>query len=609
MTWEEARAAGHGFSYGFSQDPKWQEQLKAEVGPNPTQYDIEMFFFLNHAQWATGIPRDEHWWRAKELRWPTVQAEDGKLTGSLVRTPWNERIIWAAANFGIVNMMGGAGQGKTTTPMAFGITIWDYFEKTESGARFIFSSVNENKLKDAAWATVASLYQQSVICSSNVGNGQILDGSFLIKRKKLGGTGKGIIKGILVPNDARSRSKIEAITGAHVPTAQILAIDEAQGSPDAIDRAAYNLRMHAKFFWLFRMGNPDKKDDYLGKSCKPDKGWETVDPTKFEEVPLEWESSYDGQRAYVLRFDNELSPGIEDPTAFWFLPTRAKIDAIYKTHASRQTAEFWRFNRAWFPPEWAEDSVIKWSIIEQQGCHRFCTAPKGQPTPFISFDPAPKSLDRSPLTRCELIFDGDKEVLNFINIHYIPKVAGDLFYNTAVEVALEKATEWGVRSGNFIYDDTSVSGFQTMMRNKGFDVVAFQYSNKSTEKSIEPNIPKPANTYVANVITEAALLMEAYIRHGQIRGLNESLIKNFMEEICSRKLSTHAQSNKIKLESKPDFRATHGFSPDILDTLFQACWFARERLGFYPGVDRKPKPSYPNRVVMPSMFTRKFLTH
>lgn len=622
MTRDEAITAGHLYSYGYASDD-WLKKLKSEVGERPTQYDVEMFFFLNYEKFPTPLPRAEHWWYAAGMRWPTVIDEDGRAIGKLVRHKWAEAVIEATCTHSIINLLGGAGQGKTTTPMAFGITIWDYFVRTESGARFQFSTVNEGKLEGASWAACAELYSASVKCSSNVATGVILPGSHLIKRNRKDGTGKGIIRGVLVPNDARQMRAIEALTGAHVPTAQILAIDESQDSSDALDKAAYNLRMHARYFWMFRMANPKAKDGYEGRSGKPAKGdWDDYDPTKVTDPLVIWETNYDGQRGIVLRFDNEQSPGMDDPVKYWFLPTKAKLDRDYPTEASRQTAEYFRFGRAWFVPEFAEDSAIKWSIIEEMGCHQFPNSidRKKSPINFMSLDTAPASLDRSPLLQCQLLYDGRKQVLNFASVYFLRKVNPEVYYQMALEQILEKAREWNVPSGHLTIDNTAQTGLPEMLRQRGFSTHSIIYHNKASEKRIEPQATQRACDFIGNLITEGALLLEAYIRYGQIRGLNDTLCANIKDELCSRRLVTSGSSGKVVLEPKNfrvnaqgnqrGFRDRMGFSPDIMDTMCQAAIFARDRLGFIPNVDRSPQPSYDNRIIPPAQFfTRTFINH
>jgi hypothetical protein len=628
MTREEQLAQGKLWTYGYHTNPKWMEHIKAELPLHPNgelciqQYDLEMFFFLNYADWPTDVAREEHWWRAAALRWPEKDA-DG-LPGPFKRHPWAERVIWAASNYQIVNLMGGAGQGKTTAPIAFGITIFDYFNHTFAGARFTVSSVNERKLRNAAWPAIDDLYKRSnKACSASVSRGKVFD--LAVKRPEVKSdkySTKGLIQAILISNSNKTAVQVDAITGSHVPTAQILLIDEAQSAPNALDKAAYNLRTHPKYFWMFRAGNPDQPDDYLGKACEPIGGYDRVDPIKNEDPDQEWETNYDGQLGYVLRFDNDYSPGVLEPELYPFMPKVKNRDEQFKTPESRRTAGYFRFWKAWFVPAFADDSVIKWNVIEQTGCDKFPSEPnyRSEVINFASFDSAPASLDRSVLTHGQLIYDGRKRVIHFQHVYLLPKTTSADYWSEAVQQTLIKCREWQVPSGNLICDDTAQTGFPTMLMEKGFLCRRMIYHQSPTDKVIDPMIRKRAKEHCGNLITEAALLLEAFIRYGQVRGLNDSLCQNFREEVCSRRMIS-TQGGKMQLESKASkttatgtikgFRDRMGFSPDIFDTLCQAAFFVREYLAFHPmSVDLAPVDTLSNKPKPKGLFsTRKFLAH
>lgn len=607
---EQALAAGVQWTYGYASDPEFLYQLEKQIGGEVRQYDLEMFFFMNyypvekmgHKGFPTDIPREEHWWRAAERRWPSKQDRDGRLIGDFERDEWGESIIKAIAHWDTVNLVGAAGGGKTTIFIAFGLTVWDYFAHTYKGCRFQFSSITEEKLKKACWATVEKLYRRSNMdCSNFIGKGELVPGEMMIRRPKSAHLGvQGIVKGVTISNDSNAASRIDALTGTHDPFAQILFTDESQSSPDALFQAGANLRTHAFWFWEFRSGNLADPGDYLGKAGEPIGGWATVDPTKDEEAPREWESKFNGRKAWCIRLDNDYSPGMKDPIKYHYRPTEALLLREYATAISRQTMGFFRFWKGWFTPSDADTAVIRYALIEQMNCHAFPQINrKAEVINFMTFDSAPTSTDRAPLGHMQLLYEGSRRVLNIAQIFLFPKLNPDTYDRDATGIIMDKAVEWQVPSGNLILDYTNYSGPLSLLRERGFNCHGIQYHAMASDKPVDPQGGSvPAKKVYANVATEAAFLLEAFIRYGQIRGLNDNVIggEGVEKEICSRRTQEDKQSGKTRLEQKRNsnkvggFRDRMGFSPDIFDILCQAALFARDYLNFWPGeVDKAPQ--------------------
>lgn len=607
---EEALAQGVLWTYGYASDPEFQYHIGQQLQGDLQQYDLEMFFFLNyvpnekrgHKGFPTNIPRDEHWWRAAERRWPSRQDREGRLIGEFERDEWSEAIIRAISKRDTVNVAGAAGGGKTTIFVAFGLTIWDYFAHTWAGCRFQFSSITEEKLKKACWAATDKLYRRSNLeCSSSIGQGELVPGEMMIRRRKGLGLGlQGIVKGVTISNDSNAASRIDTLTGTHDPHCQILFTDEAQSSPDALHEAGSNLRMHAHWFWEFRSGNLNDPTDYLGKSAEPMDGWGSIDPSIDPDAPREWESNYKGTRAICIRLDNDFSPGIKDPVKYHYRPNKTVLETKFPTAISRQAPGYWRFWKGWFTPSGIDESVIRYALIEQMGCHAFAKINPNHPIiNFMTFDSAPTSMDRSPLGHMQLLYEGNKRVLNISQVFPFPKLNADTYDRDCTTLIMDKAVEWQVPSGNLIVDYTNYSGPMSLLKERGFHCHGIQYQSSATDKPVDPQAgAKPSKEVYADLITEAAFLLEAYIRYGQIRGLNESTIggAGVEKEICSRRTQNAPQSGKVKLEQKANrngkmgFRDRLGFSPDIFDILCQAALFARDHLNFWPGeVDKAPQ--------------------
>jgi hypothetical protein len=124
---------------------------------------------------------------------------------------------------------------------------------------------------------------------------------------------------------------------------------------------------------------------------------------------------------------------------------------------------------------------------------------------------------------------------------------------------------------------------------------------------VDSTTGKFAHTAVTNQISMGALLMQNFVFHGQITGLHESFInssnsnKGFDDELCLRKFINNPNKvygELLSLEPKHSksgstgFTKTNGFSPDILDCLFQACNFAAMYRGMIPGYKDGSKITY-----------------
>jgi len=84
------------------------------------------------------------------------------------------------------------------------------------------------------------------------------------------------------------------------------------------------------------------------------------------------------------------------------------------------------------------------------------------------------------------------------------------------------------------------------------------------------------------MISLGAWALREYIKAGRVRGINNDLIKylngtrSLEDELYNRKFKLKTSSTfgqRFHLESKKDFKEQYGFSPDLLDCLFQAAWY------------------------------------
>lgn len=587
-----------------------RERMEDKVGEEREKDEEIINNILEHG--VTGLPREEHFWNAAEIRWPTKTLDSGKLEGAFIRHPWVEKFIKATTTHEFIVMFGGSGQGKTHGPIAFMCIMWDHFSDTFYGARCCFSSINKDKLNSACWAYMQRLYNSGKKdVSLYAGNG-IIAGDWTIKRAGNPRDTGGIIKGMLVGTDDKTSNRVkDKLTGSHVPTLMIYFIDEGQSTRAAPVEASPNFLQNPKHGWVFMSGNPSEHEDQLGRNSKPDGGW--ADVTADDD---EWEAdTITHQRARVIHYNNEYSPAITEPDGhikWWFLPTDEKRDKRYRTPESKRSDKYIRFWLGWYRKDMEGEAIITWPNII--ACRADTVPVFNNSFPITngwSFDHAVFNRDRVILTRfCDGIErDTGLWICWIQECVEIEKRGADVdsIKNTCQSV-LDYSRKWKVKSGNAIMDgNRDASGYYQMLTSMGFNCKPMVYNRRPPDgkfKNPDTNIIEPpiivdavtneeAHKVCSNLIAVGAYTLQQLIFNGQIRGLNRDLCENFDDEICKRKfdIKIHSEYGERKqISSKKEFSSEMGFSPDILDTLFQMAYFMVKYRGMVPGTrDMKQK--------------------
>lgn len=606
------------------------------------QYDLEMFFFFNHARFPTPIPRSEHLWRACAIRWP----EKNKPDDVFMRNPWAEEIFEAISNNNLIKLMGGSGQGKTKILCAFSVLAFDYFLLTREGCRVIITSVEEGKLRGAAWSHVTSLYRNQVdedsgqerIFSYTAGKGKEMD--LKIKRPSpFNRDERGNMLGVLLSSGFQADGGIKLVdklTGSHVHTCAIIIIDEIQSTPLAPIDASFNLFTHPEHWWFFGAGNPSDPLDAIGKLFEPIDGWRSVDPTVLPDPPRHWNSVDDnGRTSHVIRFDNLDSPGFKHPKKYHYMPGQSMIDKSFRSESSRNSPAWWRFMRGWFLPNSSTQSLLSLLLIEETGCDKVARIARDFISKgVLSFDSAPASLDEAPFLHAELIQESNAQYyINIVKYHLVPKTQKENFWRLAEDMFWGLCRDLRIESGGFISDE---SGNQSEMRSrltaKDFHMLGLVYNEKPSDLIIDAVTGEIASNVCTNKISEAAILCRNFVRYGQFRGLSRYLTEEFQKEFCTRKLlqkasgkffiepkdSFNAPNSKGGIERESGFRSRMGFSPDKLDCLFQLAWYARAMWGMYPGInivnqkiaeDRQKRGEPSSRTRVRSIHAREYLSY
>lgn len=586
----------------------YQRRLKEKYN----EEDAAKLEFIK-AKGPTGIPRHEHIFNAAEIRWPTLEhTETGgskkttHLEGSFLREPWSIRRMEAVASkYNYIFAFGGGGQGKTWTFLGFMLMIFEHYLYTRNGAKCSFSSVNKDKINGVQWPHLQKLLTDTQSNRSLYAGRSIISGDWTLKRPgKIGkrDTG-GVFKGILVGRNVQDAAVIDKLTGTHGHEAYCYLIDELQSTPVAPIRASANYLSTDVPAWVIGAANYNEDGDACGVNVKPLAGWAEVDETTGHWIS----ETITESRAYVMHFNNDLSPAmLDDEMArlFRHLPNKKRLKRIYPNAASRNrdNLAYRRFWLGWRATDISANRVVTDQlVVSGQADKRLDLSKNYRSTFWGSLDTAEAGGDRTPFG---IFADGmdsntEEHVWGLTSMHNIATSADPRrVQQNACKDVIDLCRLNGIKSGNIIIDGTKNTGYAGAFFAKGFNVISLVYhkripDGKTPDKGsrripnailINPLTMDYAHTLCHNQISLGAWLLREYVTHGKVRGLNEEMFSNLdgnhksiEEEMYRRSLeskTTIEYGDRECLDSKEDFKDLYHFSPDLFDVWVQAAYFA-----------------------------------
>lgn len=555
-----------------------------------------------------GTTRSDFLFAAGELRWPTTILDDGSHHGLFIRDPWSDRRVAALSDEKLkyVISFGGGGQGKTLVSLAFLLMIFDYFIFTQKGARCMLSTVNKDKMNSVGWSYLCNLNSSTEQGISLYAGRAKIAGDHTLARPNNKDRG-GVFKGILIGKQMNNQSIIDKLTGSHGHPFIAYVIDEMQSTPDPPIMAAPNYTMHAGDHRILGAGNWGENNDTLALNVKPDIGWDSVD-----ESTGSWMSTtQNGAKAIVLHFNNENSPGMTEDGHIKFphLPSQKTLNKNYPDKAKRNSKNI-SYRRFWVGyrvEDDGENTVIHDGLVRENMADAPLNLDKVMHT-FFAFDSAPAEIDRN----LDVVFkegicsETKQRVFGPHKVYKLNKATESTkYYQESADQLLDIARKNNIISGGGVVDWTGRPAQAEFLQQKGFlvkrliynkgvpDGVRIDKHTKKREREIRLNIQldfkqdlppeKVCAHHVAeNMISLGAWALREYIKAGRVRGINESLVK-FMEgersledELYNRKFkykNSLAYGARFHLESKDEFKEKYGFSPDLLDCMFQAAWY------------------------------------
>lgn len=400
---------------------------------------------------------------------------------------------------------------------------------------------------------------------------------------------KARLDGVALAEGSETEAKGKVI-GVHLPRIRIIA-DEfenlSESRASAFMSAQVNLQAGCSDYKCLFLFNPQNRSLPGSRLAEPLEGWTSIDFDTYS-----WISK---SGMHVERFDAEDSPGVEDPKAYPFLPTREYINKIAK-EKGEDHPDYWAFVRAFPPTDLGARTVISPDMVAAWGM----TKPvewEYPPDVFASLDPAFTAdgddcvLQRAWIgrerntSRAVICFDPDYYVIP------ISATSGVPVLQQIGMAAKEKLEEWGVPAAQFACDDSGTQSVADYMEIIGFQgLYRCNYSLKPPQIPMSVNPQDSVDKRYRNTVTWMYYLINEYGKYGQIKGLSSRAA----DEFCSRQLDKKLKGLLI-IETKKAFKRRNkdGRSPDVADCDAMIAGMARHRFGFIPGTNSWSGPGLP----------------
>jgi len=190
-------------------------------------------------------------------------------------------------------------------------------------------------------------------------------------------------------------------------------------------------------------------------------------------------------------------------------------------------------------------------------------------------------------------FDGDSG-------ERLVQLLGNCFWREGLEAAL--GPERDISPNNVALDSTGAGApFCDVLAGEWeSSFMRVTFGDKASDKRVSMNSQLTGAELYVNRVSELWFVGKELMRTKQIYGISSDLAK----EMCARNYDmVKTGSLKVKIESKPEFKARFGLRPDLADAAFLALDCARQRLGMV-AID-PPKDSigkgYRDRVTIKSL--------
>jgi len=542
-------------------DPK---SKKMDVGgfliPPTSLLTALLYGFAKHEE---VLAKEYYFWRLCDELWNREDLPE-KL---MVKHPWAEKMIRAALENKYLAIGGSASSGKSHTMAAWGIVNW---LSQPQDTLVLMTSTTLREARKRIWGSVMSLL--SVIDNApikirdSIGNAAYINESGLLIER----AGLSLI--------SAEKSKTKEAVGKFIGIKQkriILIGDELSELSEAILQAGLTNLSKNPEFQLIGMSNPNSRFDAFGIWSTPADGWESVDTNTADE----WKTKWNG---YYLRLDGERSPNIlAGETLYPWLPTEEKLNED-KALLGVESRGYMRMVRAVFFDSDETTGIYTENELTSSGALGNVEW-QGSPINLCGIDPAfTNGGDRTIMYTAKCGYDvSGQYVLEFGDaIHLNDDATNKAVPRTyqIVRQIKDKCKQLKILPENVAVDATGAGApFCDVLSGEwSGKIMRIGFGGKASDKRVSVNSQLVGHELYVNRVSELWFVGKELMRTRQVFGVTSDLA----QEITARNYDMVKSSTlRMKIESKPEFKARFGRSPDLADAAFLALDCARQRLG------------------------------
>ncbi len=542
-------------------DPKTKKMDVGGLLIPPTSLLTGLLYgFANH-----DAPRAKefYFWRVCDELWNNADLPE-KL---MVKHPWAEKMIRAAIKNKYLSIGGSASSGKSHTMAAWGIINW---LSQPQDTLVLMTSTTLREARKRIWGSVMTLLTviegAPIKIRDSIGNASYVNESgTLIERAGLS---------LVAAEKARTREATNKLIGIKQKRVILIGDELSEISESIVNAGLTNLSKNPHF-QMIGMSNPNSRFDAFGVWSEPKNGWDSVDTN----VDDKWKTKWDGQ---YLRLDGERSPNVlAGEVVYPWLPTQQKLDED-RALLGEESRGYMRMVRAVFFDSDETTGIYTENELTMSGAMNRVEW-EGATTKVAGLDPAfTNGGDRTILYTATV---GDNK-----NGHYVIEFDKAIHLNDDATNKAVPRTYQIVRQIKDHCEKNKILAENVAVDATGAgapfcDVLAGEWSNKfmrvgfggkASDKRVSASSQLVGEELYMNRVSELWFVGKELMRTQQVFGITA----NLASEMTSRNYDmVKSGTLRVKIESKPEFKARFGSSPDLADAAFLALDCARQRLG------------------------------
>ena len=552
---------------------KSKQVLEPRVNPTTKNMDVGglaikttslitalLYGFAHHPK---VIAREYYFWRICDELWNREDLPEPMM----VRHPWAEQMIRAALKDKYLAIGGSASSGKSHTMAAWGIIQWLCQPRD---TLVLMTSTTLREARKRVWGSVMSLLSviegAPIKIRDSIGNAAYVDeNGTLIERAGLS---------LIAAERSKTRDAIGKIIG--IKQKRVIMIgDELSELSESILQAGLTNLSKNPFFQMIGMSNPNSRFDAFGVWSEPKKGWESIDTQTADEWKTKWGGKY-------IRLDGERSPNIVlGEVKYPWLPTAEKLEED-RLLLGAESRGYMRMVRAIFFDSDETTGIYSEAEMAKSGALGDVDWAE-KPTVVAGVDPAfTNGGDRTILYTAEVGYARNGQYVCKLGeaIHLNDDASNKAVPRTyqIVHQIIDHCKRRNISANNVALDSTGAGApFCDVLAGEWeSSFMRVTFGGKASDKRVSMNSQLTGAELYTNRVSELWFVGKELMRTRQIYGVSSDLA----QEMCARNYDmVKTGSLKVKIESKIEFKARFGRSPDLADAAFLALDCARQRMG------------------------------